>query len=124
MSQFAVAYARYSSDNQRDESIDAQLRAIHEYADKNGIIIIREYIDRAKSGTNDDRENFQRMLYDSKFQEFSMLLVHKLDRFARNRHQSAIHRNELKQNGVRVISVLEAFDDSPESDLWRVFWKR
>ena len=121
MSQFAAAYARYSSDNQRDESIDAQLRAIHEYADKHGIIIVCEYIDRAKSGTNDDRENFQRMLYDSKFQEFSMLLVHKLDRFARNRHQSAIHRNELKQNGVRVVSVLEAFDDSPESDLLEGF---
>ena len=45
-----VAYARFSSENQRDESIDAQLRAIHKYAEDNGIEIIREYTDRAKTG--------------------------------------------------------------------------
>lgn len=115
MSTKAVAYARFSSDNQRDESIDAQLRAIHKYADDNDIEIIDEYIDRAKTGTNADRESFQAMLNDSQYGEFSLVIVYKLDRFARNRLDSAISKERLKSNGVRVVSVLEHFDDSPES---------
>lgn len=111
----AVAYARFSSDNQRDESIDAQLRAIHKYADDNGIEIINEYVDRAKTGTNADRESFQAMLKDSQNGDFQMVIVHKLDRFARNRYDSAVCKKQLKANGVRVVSVLEHFDDSPES---------
>lgn len=110
----AVAYARYSSDNQREESIDAQLRAIHNYAEENGITIIHEYIDRAQSGTNANREDFLQMLNDSKNHEFEMVIVHKLDRFARNRYDSAFSRKKLQDNGVKVFSVLEHFDDSPE----------
>lgn len=110
-----VAYARFSSENQRDESIDAQLRAIHKYAGDNGIEIIREYTDRAKTGTNADRESFQAMLNDSQYGDFSLVIVHKLDRFARNRYDSAVSKARLKSNGVRVVSVLEHFDDSPES---------
>lgn len=115
MSIKAAAYARFSSDNQRDESIDAQLRAIRKYAEDNGIEIVEEYIDRAKTGTNADRESFQAMLSDSQYGEFSLVIVHKLDRFARNRYDSAISKAKLKSNGVRVISVLEHIDDSPES---------
>ncbi len=110
-----VAYARFSSENQRDESIDAQLRAIHKYAEDNGIEIIREYTDRAKTGTNADRESFQAMLNDSQYGDFSLVIVHKLDRFARNRYDSAVSKAKLKSNGVQVVSVLEHFDDSPES---------
>ena len=110
-----VAYARFSSENQRDESIDAQLRAIHKYAEDNGIEIIREYTDRAKTGTNADRESFQAMLNDSQYGDFSLVIVHKLDRFTRNRYDSAVSKAKLKSNGVRVVSVLEHFDDSPES---------
>lgn len=115
MSIKAAAYARFSSDNQRDESIDAQLRAIRKYAEDNGIEIIEEYIDRAKTGTNADRESFQAMLSDSQYGDFSLVIVHKLDRFARNRYDSAVSKAKLKSNGVRVVSVLEHFDDSPES---------
>ena len=115
MSKKAVAYARFSSDNQRDESIDAQLRAIRKYADDNGIEIVHEYIDRAKTGTNADRESFQEMLNDSRDGGFSLVIVHKLDRFARNRFDSAISKAKLKNNGVRVVSVLEHLDDTPES---------
>ena len=110
-----VAYARFSSENQRDESIDAQLRAIHKYAEDNDIQIIRDYTDRAKTGTNADRESFQAMLNDSQYGDFSLVIVHKLDRFARNRYDSAVSKAKLKSNGVRVVSVLEHFDDSPES---------
>ncbi len=111
----AAAYARFSSTNQRDESIDAQLRAIRGYADDNDIEIVREYIDRAKTGTNADRENFQKMLRDSADGDFEVIIVHKLDRFARNRIDSAISRKILKDNGVKLVSVIEHFDDSPES---------
>lgn len=115
MSTKAVAHARFSSDNQRDESIDAQLRAIYKYADDNDIEIINEYIDRAKTGTNADRESFQAMLNDSQYGDFELVIVHKLDRFARNRYDSAVSKAKLKSNGVQVVSVLEHFDDSPES---------
>ena len=58
----AVVYARFSSDNQRDESIDAQLRAINEYADKNNIKIVKVFADRAKSATSDKRPEFQNLI--------------------------------------------------------------
>ncbi len=111
----AAAYARFSSSNQRDESIDAQLRAIREYAEKNDIDIVREYIDRAKTGTNSDREAFRDMLHDSAGGEFELVVVHKLDRFARNRFDSAVSRKALNENGVKLVSVTEHLDDSPES---------
>ena len=68
----AVAYERFSSDNQRDESIEAQSRAIHEYAERNGITIIHEYVDRARSATSDDRPAFQEMIKDSASGKFDM----------------------------------------------------
>jgi site-specific DNA recombinase len=61
----AVDYLRYSSENQREESIFAQRRAIEEYADKNGIHIIKEYVDEAQSAQNDDRPNFLKMMDDN-----------------------------------------------------------
>ena len=111
----AAAYARYSSDNQRDESIDAQLRAISEFADKHNIVIVKTYIDRAKSATTDNRPEFLNMVNDSKLGLFNAVIIHKLDRFARNRYDSAIYKQKLKNNYVRVLSVIENLDDSPES---------
>lgn len=111
----AFAYARFSSDNQREESIDAQLRAIHEYCEREDIELVDEFIDRAKSATTDQRPNFQRMIAAAGTTDVDYVIVHKLDRFARNRYDSAIYRRALKLNGVRLISVLERFDDSPES---------
>lgn len=112
----AAVYARFSSDNQREESIDAQLHAIQDYADKNGIIIVAKYVDKARSATTDDRPQFLQMIEDSKEGRFNILLVHKLDRFARNRQDSIGYRMKLKKNGVSLISVLEYLDeDSPES---------
>ena len=111
----AVAYCRFSSDNQREESIDAQLRAIREYAKHNNIEITKVYKDEAKSATTDDRPQFLKMISDSKLGEFDAIIVHKLDRFSRNRYDSAVYKKKLKDNGVTLISVLEHLDGSPES---------
>ena len=112
----AALYARFSSDNQRNESIDAQIRAIKEFAKANGIMIVGEYIDRAKSATTDDRPDFQRMIEDSAKGNFRLVLVHKLDRFARNRNDSIVYRMKLQKNRVSLLSVLEPFDDDkPEN---------
>ena len=111
----AAVYARFSSDNQRDESIDAQLRAIKDYAKKNDVIIVAEYIDRAKSAMTDNRPEFLRMVEESKESKFDVVLVHKLDRFARNRQDSIGYRMELKRHGVSLVSILEYLDESPES---------
>ena len=108
-------YARYSSDNQRAESIDAQIRAMKAYCKQHSFVIVESYIDEAKSATTDNRPSFQRMIADSANHTFNIVLVHKLDRFARNRYDSAVYKRELKKNGVQVYSVLENLDDSPES---------
>lgn len=111
----AVIYARYSSDNQREESIDAQVRAINEYASRNGYQIIREYRDEAKSATTDNRPQFLKMIKDAATMNFKFVIVHKLDRFARDRYDSIHYRHELKKHGVQLLSVLENLDGSPES---------
>ena len=108
-------YARFSSDNQREESIDAQIRAINEYCTYNKYTVIKIYTDEAKSATTDDRPQFQQMIKDSSTGMFDMVIVHKLDRFSRDRYDSAFYKRELKKNKVRLISVLENLDDSPES---------
>ena len=111
----AALYARFSSENQRDESIDAQLRAIKQYCNQNDIVIVGEYVDRARSATTDDRPEFLRMVDESEDGLFNLVIVHKLDRFSRNRFDSSHYRRKLEKNGVKLISVLENLDDSPES---------
>ena len=110
----AVIYARYSSDNQREESIEGQIRDCRAYAEYNGIEIVGEYIDRAFSAKTDDRPDFQRMIADSAKKLFNVVLVWKLDRFARNRYDSAFYRYTLRKNGVRLISIKENISDGPE----------
>ncbi len=111
----AAAYARFSSDNQRQESIDAQVRAIQDYCAKCELHLIKIYQDEAMSATNDQRDQFLQMIDDAKKHEFEYVIVHKLDRFARNRYDSAFYKRELRVQGVRILSVLENLDDSPES---------
>lgn len=111
----AALYARFSSDNQREESIEAQLRAMHDFCERNGVVVAREYCDRARSGTSDDRPEFQNLIAASEEGDFDFAIVHKLDRFARNRYDSAFYKRELRKNGVQLVSVLEQMDDSPES---------
>lgn len=111
----AVAYPRYSSDNQREESITAQMRAIEEYCRQKGYVLVEVYPDEEKTATTDKRPNFQRMIADAQKRLFDVVVVHKLDRFARNRYDSAHYKRILKKCGVRVESVLEQLDGSPEA---------
>lgn len=110
----AVIYARFSSHNQNEMSIKAQVRACREYAQTHNMDVIEIYADEAKSATTTMRPDFQRMLTDSLNKEFSVILVHKLDRFARNKNDSVMCKAMLEKNGVHVVSVTEQFDDSPE----------
>lgn len=111
----AVSYARFSSDNQREESIEAQQRAIQEFAKANNVPLIHEYADHAKSATSDDREEFQQMIADSNKHEFQFVIVHKLDRFSRNRADMLGYRVKLRNNGILLVSVVEQYDpDTPE----------
>lgn len=110
----AVIYARYSSDNQREESIEGQLRECKEYADKNDMMIVKNYIDRALSAKTDNRPEFQRMVKDSAKGLFDVVLVWKLDRFARNRYDSAHYKAILRKNGVKVVSAKETISEGPE----------
>lgn len=111
----AAAYGRYSTDMQREESIDAQFRAIREYCQRNDILLISEYADEGISGTTDNRPQFQQMITDAQNGLFDYVIVHKLDRFSRSKYDSAIYKRKLKQSGVQLLSVLENLDGSPES---------
>ena len=94
----AVIYARYSSDNQNEQSIEGQLRVCQDYAQRNDILILNTYIDRAMTGTNDNRPDFQKMIKDSKRKKFQAVIVYQLDRFARNRYDSSHYKHKLKKN--------------------------
>ena len=110
----AVIYARYSSASQTEQSIEGQIRVISEYAVRENYTIIGTYIDRAMTGTNDNRPDFQQMISDSYRREFDYVIVYKLDRFSRNRYDSAINKKILRNNGVKVISATEMITDTPE----------
>jgi DNA invertase Pin-like site-specific DNA recombinase len=112
--QTAVIYARYSSDAQTEQSIEGQLRVCEEYAKSHDIMILDTYIDRAMTGTNDNRPDFQRMIKDSNKRQWNYVLVYKLDRFSRNKYEMAMHKKTLKDNGIKVISATEFIPDTPE----------
>jgi DNA invertase Pin-like site-specific DNA recombinase len=104
----------YSSDNQREESIEGQLRECKEYADRHNITVVDTYLDRALSARTDDRPSFQKMVRDSANKQFEIVLVWKLDRFSPGRLDSATYRAILKRNGVKVVSVKENISEGPE----------
>ena len=110
----AVIYARYSSDSQTEQSIEGQLRVCQEYAKSHDILIVDTYIDRAMTGTNDLRPDFQRMIADSHKRRWDYVLVYKLDRFSRDKYEMTIHKHTLKDNGVKLLSAMENIPDSPE----------
>ena len=110
----AVIYARYSSERQTEQSIEGQLTVCGKFASDNGFVILNEYIDRATTGTNDNRPAFQQMIKDSANKGWQYVIVYKGDRFSRNRIESAIHKKTLRDNGVKIISATENIPDSPE----------
>ena len=113
----AVIYARYSSHGQQEQSIEGQLRDCHAYAVREGLTVVGEYIDRAISAKTDARPDFRRMIADAAKKQFQYVIVWKLDRFARNRFDSAIHKAALKKHGVKVLSAMENIADNPEGNL-------
>ncbi len=113
----AVIYARFSSHSQTEQSIEGQLRVCKEFAERNKINIIGEYIDRATTGTNDNRPEFQKMIADASKKEFEQIIVYKLDRFSRNKYDSVVYKHKLAQYGVRVVSATEIISDTPEGAL-------
>lgn len=111
-----VLYMRYSSDRQTEQSIEGQQRVCTEFCKAQGYNIVGKYIDRATSAFKDTskRVSFNKMIKDSDRQQWQAVVVYKLDRFARNRYDSATYKARLKKNGVKVISATENISDNPE----------
>lgn len=109
-------YLRYSSDKQTEQSIEGQQRVCEDFCRQNGYTIVATYVDRATSAFKDTEKRLQfgKMIKDSEKQLWQAVVVYKLDRFARNRYDSATYKAKLKKNGVRVISATENISDNPE----------
>ena len=110
---YGVIYARYSSHAQRDVSIEQQIRACKSFAERHGINVVKIYEDRALTGTNDKRPGFQQMIRDAKDGGWNYVIVYTLDRFARDRYDSAVYKRQLKNHGVKVLSAMENISDDP-----------
>ena len=111
----AALYARVSSDRQDvDLSVAAQLRALKDYAEKNGYLVVREYVDEAESGRIADRPQFQRMLDEAGKREapFQEILVWKFSRFTRKREHAVAFKSMLRRRGIRVVSITEQAEDT------------
>ena len=117
MTKFAAAYIRVSTDDQLEFSLDAQIKALKDYAKRNDMIILNEHIyaDEGISGKRaDKRPAFMKMIATSKKKPrpFDVILVHKFDRFARSREDSVVYKSMLKrESGIRVISITEQIED-------------
>ena len=108
-----VIYARYSSDHQREESIEGQIRECEAYAKKNGIRVLKVYTDRAFSAKSDNRPDFQKMITDSHRKLFDVIIVWKLDRFSRDRYHMAHYKHILQKNNVQLLSATEPIPTDP-----------
>ena len=116
----AALYARVSSERQDvDLSVAAQLRALRDYAQRNGYLVAREYVDEAESGRIADRPQFSRMLDEASKPEaaFKEILVWKFFRFTRKREHAVAFKSMLRRRGVRVVSITEQADDTPTGKL-------
>ncbi len=112
--QYSVIYARYSpGSKQTYQSIEGQLKECYAFAERSGLRVIHEYIDEHLTGTNDKRDSFLQMIEDSKKKNFQFVIVYQLDRFARNRYDSATYKAKLKKNGVRVFSRVRISPTTP-----------
>ena len=118
----AVIYARYSSQGQNEQSIEGQIRICNEYAENNGYSVVKIYTDKARTGTNDSRPDFQRMIKDAASGKFEFVIVYMFDRFARNRRDSIMYKEMLKQeHGIRVISATQPISDDEGGEFYEMF---
>jgi len=113
----AVLYARYSSDNQRDESITAQLRAGREYCKRKNYKIVKEYTDEAFSARTDNRPDFQEMMSDARKGLFDVIVFHKIDRNARDEYDYYRYKAQLKDLNISLEYVTQNIDSSPEGNM-------
>ena len=116
----AVAYARYSSDKQQESSITVQLAEIKKFCASQGIHLIHEYIDEAQTGTNSNRKQFQQMIKDAPQKEFQLVVVHRMDRWARNVDDARYYKKFLKRHGIKIVSAIEEFDETPEGEFFEL----
>ena len=122
MNKNAVIYARYSSQGQNEQSIEGQIRICTEYAENNGYTVVKAYTDKARTGTNDHRPDFQKMIADADSGAFEQIIVYKFDRFARNRVDSIMHKAQLKKKyGIRVVSATEPVSDDEGGEFYEMF---
>jgi DNA invertase Pin-like site-specific DNA recombinase len=111
----AIIYTRYSpGGRQTDQSTEGQLRDCYAFCEQNEYMVVGEYNDRHITGRTDDRPEFRRMIADAQKRQFDIVIVWKLDRFARNRYDSAFYKARLKKYGVKVVSAKEFISDAPE----------
>ena len=117
-----VIYARFSSRGQNEQSIETQINVCTEHAIKNGYNVINIYTDKARTGTNDARPAFQRMIKDAASGAFQYIIVYMFDRFARNRRDSIIYKEMLRDKfNVRVLSALEPIADDEGGEFYEMF---
>ena len=117
----AVIYARFSSERQRDESIDDQVRVCREWCAREGVEVVRVYSNRAMSGRTDHRPDFLRMVEEAPLSD--LVVVYKLDRFSRDPYDAAVYKKRLAEKGVRVVSATENVPDMPRASSWRSCWR-
>ncbi len=118
----AVIYARFSSQGQNEQSIESQIRICREYAENQGYNVVNAYNDKARTGTNDSRPSFQRMIKDAASGAFQYIIVYMFDRFARNRRDSIMYKEMLKQDyGIRVLSATQPISDDEGGEFYEMF---
>lgn len=114
-------YARYSTKGQRDESIDRQLQLCEDYANEKGWVVVKKYWDKAETATQTvTRTAYNRMLDDSENEQFSKIIVFKIDRFSRNLRDYLNDQHRLAMNGVEICSTREQFQQGPMGKLAEV----
>ncbi|MBO5411686.1 MAG: recombinase family protein [Clostridia bacterium] len=115
-----VAYARYSSDRQQESSIVVQLAEIRRFCERHNIHLRHEYVDEAQTGTNANRKSFQEMIKDAEKREFRFVIVHRMDRWARNVDDARYYKKYLRKYGIKVVSTIEEFDETPEGEFFEL----
>lgn len=113
----AVIYARFSSDRQTEASIDAQVRACTEYADRHNMLVTKIYKDEAVSGTTANRAAYQEMLSDAFGGGFDVILIHKYDRVARSLTEQVNLSNKLKSLNIKLIAVAQDYGEGKDANL-------